>query len=309
MLPFEWIVQMADADTRIDCFLAEKQETFTRSALKKLFDSGEILVNGQSKPKNYKLKAGDNITLAHRGAAKASSGIPVKAESFPLEIVYEDDHILVVNKSKGMTVHPSAAGESGTLVNALLFHCKGGLPDTENALRPGIVHRIDKDTSGLLVIAKTANALTMLAEQAEAHTMTRKYVGVVHGNLKQDTGAIDAPIGRHPVHRTRNCVIEGGRKAVTQYRVIERLRGFTYAEFTLETGRMHQIRVHMAHIGHPLAGDILYAAAKPLKQLHGQCLHAKTLGFTHPATLERMEFTADPPQYFVDFINEHAMED
>lgn len=309
MLTFKFIALPDNANQRADRFLAERQNNFTRSALEKLFDSGKILVNGQSKPKNYKLKSGDKIEIAYDEAALKQGNIIVKAENLPLKIIYEDNHILVVNKPKGMAVHPSTAEESGTLVNALLFHCGGKLSDIGEALRPGIVHRIDKDTSGLLVAAKTNEAHEMLAEQAEAHTMTRKYEGIVHGGLKQDLGIVDAPIGRHPVHRTRNCVLQGGRAAITRYRVIERLNGFTHVEFTLETGRIHQIRVHMSHIGHPLTGDTVYGFTKPVKYLHGQCLHAKTLGFTHPETLERMEFTTDLPKYFIDFLSKYTMED
>lgn len=309
MLTLKFLAAASDADNRIDRFLAENQNSFTRSALEKLFESGKILVNGQSKQKNYKLKSGDKIEIAYNETQQKLGNNTVKPENLPLEIIYEDSHILVVNKPKGMAVHPSSADESGTLVNALLFHCGGKLSDIGESLRPGIVHRIDKDTSGLLVVAKTNKAHEMLAEQAKTHTMTRKYEGVVHGKLKQDIGIVDAPIGRHPVHRTRNCVLQGGREAVTHYRVIERLNGFTYAEFTLETGRMHQIRVHMSHIGHPLAGDTVYGSAKPVKSLRGQCLHAKILGFTHPETLERMEFTTDLPKYFTDFLAKYTMED
>lgn len=302
-----------DKDKRIDRFLAENQKDFTRSSLEKLFDSGKILVNGQCKPKSYKLQCGDKIEIVCREIPSNSESVDVKPQDLPLEIIYEDDFILVINKPKGMLVHPGAAGESDTLVNALLFHCGGKLSNLGDPLRPGILHRIDRDTSGLLVAAKTDEAHQMLAEQAEAHTMTRKYEGVVHGNIKSDEGVIDVPIGRHPVHRTKNCVLENGRRAVTYYRVIQRINGFTHMEFTLETGRMHQIRVHMAHIGHPVAGDLVYCASKlqsnPTKSLRGQCLHAKTLGFTHPETLERMEFTTVLPKYFTDFLRKNTLED
>lgn len=311
----KFLASEGDCDKRTDRFLAEKQKDFTRSALEKLFSSGKILVNGQSKPKSYKLQAGDEIEITLSKTPSVVENIDVKSQDLPLEIVYEDDHVLVINKPKGMLVHPGAAGETGTLVNALLFHCGGKLSNVGDSLRPGIVHRIDKDTSGLIVAAKTNEAHEMLAEQAEAHTMTRKYEGVVHGRLNSDDGVIDAPIGRHPVHRTKNCVLENGRRAVTHYRVIQRLNGFTHVELTLETGRMHQIRVHMAHIGHPVAGDPVYCAFKAnkyehqLKSLRGQCLHAKTLGFTHPETLERMEFTTGLPKYFTDFLAKYTMED
>lgn len=305
----KFIAEDCDRDKRIDHFLTEKQKDFTRSALERLFYSGKILVNGQSRPKSYKLKAYDEIEITLNEALSNTENNSVGSQNLPINIVYEDEYILVVDKPKGMIVHPSATGETGTLVNALLFHCGGRLSNVGDPLRPGIVHRIDKDTSGLIVAAKTNAAHKMLAEQAEAHTMTRKYEGVVHGNLKSGESVIDAPIGRHPIHRTKNCVLENGRRAVTHYRVIQRLNGFTHMEFTLETGRMHQIRVHMAHLGHPVAGDLVYGASKQIKSLHGQCLHAKMLGFTHPETLERMEFTTVLPKYFTDFLAKYVMED
>lgn len=309
MQPLEFTAAEADYGKRVDLFLAEKQNNFTRSALKKMFDSEKIFVNGQSAQKNYKLKQGDEINI--NLDIKPSNAEPtyVKPQYLPLNIVYEDEHIIVINKPKGMVVHPATLDETGTLVNALLFHCDGKLSDSVDPLRPGIVHRIDKDTSGLLVAAKTNEAHEMLSKQAEAHTMTRKYEGVVHGRLKSDAGIIDAPIGRHPVRRTKNCVVESGRRAVTHYRVIQQLNGFAHVEFTLETGRMHQIRVHMAHIGHPVTGDLVYSAIKPVKSLHGQCLHAKTLGFTHPTTLENLEFTSVLPKYFTDFLAGLILED
>lgn len=299
-------VTAEDADGRIDRFLALRQSGLTRSGLERLFDAGKILVNGKSKPKNYKLCTNDEIVLLD---GEKAVEINVKAQNITLEIPYEDEHLLVVNKPKGMAAHPSSQGEDGTLVNALLYHCGDKLSSVGEAFRPGIVHRIDKDTSGLLVVAKTNEAHESLKKQAAEHTMLRRYEGVVYGSLKDDAGVIDAPIGRHPVRRTKNCVCDNGRHAVTRYFVLRRYNGFTHAGFELETGRMHQIRVHLAYIGHPLAGDALYGPPKPIKSLKGQCLHAGTLGFIHPATGERLEFSAMPPPCFTDFLNMLELED
>lgn len=292
-----------DESKRLDRFLSERQQDFTRSGLEKLFVSGKIFVNGAKKPKNYKIKTGDTVELEPEGKSPETD---VNPQDLPLEILYEDEHILVVNKPSGMVVHPSSADETGTLVNALMYHLGGALSDIAGELRPGIVHRIDKDTSGLLVVAKTNEAHEGIAKQAEAHTMRRIYEGVAHGCVKASEGSIDAPIARHPVHRTKNCVpkdAKNARHSVTHYRVLQRFDRFTHMEFSLETGRMHQIRVHMAHIGHPIAGDALYGPAKVVKGLNGQCLHARTLGFIHPVTLESMTFSSELPEYFTDFLN------
>jgi len=283
---------------RLDKFLAGNQNTFTRSALQKLFDGGMVLVNGVSAAKSYKLKIGDMVEILPVGSDAAVGLIP---QDLPLQIIYEDDYLAVVDKEKGMVVHPSSFEETGTLVNALLYRFGEYLSSIGGELRPGIVHRIDKDTSGLLVIAKNDDVHRSLAGQVEEHTMLRQYVGIVRGDLKDDAGTVNEPVGRSPAHRTKNCVITGGRHAVTYYKVLGRYMGHTLVEFTLGTGRTHQIRVHMAHIGHPVAGDSLYGAP-PLKTLNGQCLHAKTLGFTHPATRERLTFTSSPPRYFEEFL-------
>lgn len=292
-------VNAEDVNERIDRFLALRQTGLTRSGLERLFDSGKILVNGQGKPKSYKLKENDKIEILRD---EKPIEIVVKPKNITLEILYEDGHFLVVNKPKGISVHPASNDDDSTLVNALLYHCGGKLSSVGEAFRPGIVHRIDKDTSGLLVVAKTNEAHESLSKQVRGHTMRRRYEGVVYGGLKDEEGVIDAPIGRHPVHRTKNCVCDNGRDAVTSYFVLRRFNGFTHAAFELKTGRMHQIRVHLAYIGHPLAGDVLYGPPKPIKSLKGQCLHAGILGFSHPVTGERLEFSSNPPTCFTDFI-------
>ena len=285
------------ADMRLDKFLAENQGAFTRSGLQKLFEAEAVLVNGTAVAKNYKLKTGDKIEIQVTQDELEANLTP---QDLPLNIVFEDESIAVINKEKGMVVHPSPMKETGTLVNALLYRYGGGLSRIGGELRPGIVHRIDKDTSGLLVIAKNDHVHLSLAKQAEEHTMLRLYSGVVRGGLKDDAGTVDAPIGRNPINRTKYRVLSGGRRAVTHYTVLMRYTGYTLLEFMLETGRTHQIRVHMAHIGHPVMGDAVYGA--PLKGLNGQCLHAKTLGFTHPVTGERLTFASELPHYFEEFL-------
>ncbi|MBQ6499466.1 MAG: RluA family pseudouridine synthase, partial [Ruminococcus sp.] len=223
-------------------------------------------------------------------------------EDIPLDIVYEDADLLVVNKPKDMVVHPAPGHFSGTLVNALMFHCMDGLSGINGELRPGIVHRIDKNTSGLLVVAKSDKAHAGLSEQIKDHSFTREYLAVAYGNIKEDERTVDAPIGRHKTDRKRMCVTElNSRPAVTHIKVLERYNGFTYILCRLETGRTHQIRVHLAYIGHPIAGDDVYGPSKVITELRGQCLHAYKLGFVHPVTGEYMEFTADPPESFVSF--------
>jgi 23S rRNA pseudouridine1911/1915/1917 synthase len=223
-------------------------------------------------------------------------------QDIPLDIVYEDDDLLVVNKPKGMVVHPAAGNYTDTLVNALLFHCKDSLSGINGVMRPGIVHRIDKNTSGLLMVAKNDNSHNFLAEQIKEHSFKREYEAVVYGNVKTDSGTINAPIARHPVKRKQMAVSTGGRDAVTHYEVLERFEGFTHLRLRLETGRTHQIRVHMAYMGHPVAGDDVYGPKKVITSLNGQCLHAKVLGFIHPSTKEYMEFDSQLPEYFKGFL-------
>ncbi len=285
---------------RIDAFVAEAAESLTRSAVQKLIEDGCITVNQKTVPKNYKLRAGDSVAV-HIPEPVAAEALP---ENIPLDIVYEDDDLLVVNKPRGMVVHPAAGNYTGTLVNALLYHCGDSLSGINGVVRPGIVHRIDKDTSGLLIVAKNDFAHQHLAEQIKAHSFTRKYRAVVCGNIKTDEGTIDAPIGRHPTDRKKMTVThQNARNAVTHYKVLERLAGYTYLELTLETGRTHQIRVHMASIGHPVAGDPVYGGKNYLKKLDGQCLHAFYIAFVHPRSGETLAFSAPLPDYFEDFLN------
>ena len=287
-----------DAGSRLDAFLALNLEGKTRSAVQKLMDQGKVLVNGKTGRKNDKVKPGDSIQVE----IPEPEPLELLPQDIPLDIVYEDEHLLVVNKPKGMVVHPAPGNPDGTLVNALLYHCGESLSGINGVIRPGIVHRIDKDTSGLLMVAKNDLAHQSLAAQIAAHTFTRMYNTVVYGNLKTDEGTISAPIARHPTDRKKMAVVPGGREAVTHYQALERLPGFTLVECRLETGRTHQIRVHMAHIGHPVAGDPVYGPKKCITSLNGQCLHARLLGFVHPATGEYMEFDSGLPPYFTDFL-------
>jgi 23S rRNA pseudouridine1911/1915/1917 synthase len=282
---------------RLDAFLASRLPDVTRSYIQKLIGLGNVCVEGHDKTaKNYRLKTGDCISLE-----LPEPEVPdILPEDIPLDIVYEDDHLLVVNKPRGMVVHPAVGNFTGTLVNAVMFHCGDQLSSINGVVRPGIVHRIDKDTSGLLVIAKTDTAHRGLAEQFAVHSIKRAYRAVVYNNIKSDEGCIDAPIGRNPKDRLKMAVVsqETGRRAVTAYRVLERSGKFTYIECKLETGRTHQIRVHMAYIGHPLLGDPLYGSRKGMNGVEGQILHAKELGFVHPVTNEYMEFDSELPEYF-----------
>ncbi len=284
---------------RIDKYLAELDSELTRSAVQKLIDDEMVTVNGKVPQKNMKLREGDRIILT------VPEPIPPEAlpENIPLDIVYEDGDLLVVNKPRGMVVHPAAGNPDGTLVNALLYHCGDSLSGINGILRPGIVHRIDKDTSGLLIVAKNDFSHRLLAEQIKEHSFTRKYQAVVCGNIKEDSGTVNAPIGRHPTDRKKMTVtLKNSREAVTHYRVITRYRGYTHVELTLETGRTHQIRVHMANMGHPVAGDPVYGGKNYLKKLDGQCLHAYYISFLHPRTNETLTLSAPLPQYFTDFL-------
>lgn len=295
---FDFLVEIAGE--RIDRFLAGEFSDKTRSFVQKLIEEESVLVNGQIISKNYKLRAGDCIEVS----LPEPVPLDVCAEDIRLDILYEDADLLVVNKPKGMVVHPAAGNENGTLVNALLYHCRDSLSGINGVLRPGIVHRIDKDTSGVLMVAKNDRAHQHLAAQIKEHSFLREYRAVVYGNIKEDSGIIDAPIGRSNKDRKKMCVTDqNARQAVTHFEVLERFRGFTYLKFRLETGRTHQIRVHMAYLGHPIAGDPVYGPKKVLSQLNGQCLHAMTLGFEHPTTREWMEFSAPLPSCFTDFLD------
>lgn len=289
-----------EGNIRLDVFVAEIGE-ITRSRAAKLIEDGCVLVNSKVAAKNLKLKTGDNVVLNLPNPVSYD----VKAEEIPLDIVYEDDDLLVVNKPKGMVVHPANGNLDGTLVNALMHHCGDTLSGINGVMRPGIVHRIDKNTSGLLMVAKNDTAHNGLAAQIKEHSFTREYEAVVYGNLKDDEGIIDAPIGRHPVKRKQMAVTDKNSKnAVTHYKVIERFGNFTHIRLRLETGRTHQIRVHMAYIGHAVAGDDVYGPKKVITSLNGQCLHAKKVGFVHPITNKYLEFESDLPNYFTKFLKE-----
>ena len=285
---------------RLDVYVSEVAE-ITRSYAVKLIESGCVSVNGQTADKKTKLKNGFEISIV----VPDPEEITVEAENIPLDIVYEDRDLLVVNKPKGMVVHPAAGNFNGTLVNAVLFHCKDSLSGINGVLRPGIVHRIDKNTSGLLLVAKNDNAHNSLALQLKEHSLTREYEAIVYGNIKNDTGRIEAPIGRHPTKRKQMAInASGGKDAVTNYTVLERFGDFTYVRLRLETGRTHQIRVHMASIGHPVAGDDVYGPKRVITKLSGQCLHARKIGFIHPTHENYLEFNSDLPEYFSKFLEE-----
>ncbi len=283
---------------RLDAFVADNTD-ISRSRVVKLIEEGNVLLNGKSANKKAGVKEGDRVEVTLPDAVPPEA----VAQDIPLDILYEDDDLLVVNKPKGMVVHPAAGNYEGTLVNALLAHCGSSLSGIGGVMRPGILHRIDKNTSGLLMVAKNDNAHNRLAAQIKEHSFTREYEAVVYGNIKADEGTVNAPIGRHPVKRKQMAVtLKNSKEAVTHYKVIARYEGFTHIRCILETGRTHQIRVHMAHIGHPVAGDDVYGPKKVIKELSGQCLHAKKVGFVHPNG-EYMEFESQLPDYFIAFIN------
>lgn len=292
-------VDESGAGVRIDRLLSDNIDCLTRSGLSKLIADGNVTVNSLCVSKNYKCRLKDDITVIIPDAQP----LEAEAENIPLDIVYEDDDLLVVNKSKGMVVHPAAGNYNGTLVNALLYHCKDSLSGINGVIRPGIVHRIDKDTSGLLIVAKNDMAHLNLAGQIKEHSFHRAYQAVCYGNIKEDRGTVHQPIGRHPIDRKKMAVTDKNSKdAITHYEVIERYGDFTHIRCILETGRTHQIRVHMAYIGHPLAGDSVYGPKKVITKLSGQCLHAGEIGFVHPRTNEYMELKSQLPQYFNDFL-------
>ncbi len=297
----EFITTVEDeAGERIDKFLSEELIDRSRSFLQKLIKEQYVKVNGKPVKSSYRLISGDLVCILFPEPERPN----IAAENILLNILYEDDDIIVVNKPKQMVVHPAPGHYSGTLVNALLYHCQDNLSGINGSLRPGIVHRIDMDTTGSLVICKNDAAHQSLSAQLKNHSIHRVYEAVVHGNLKEETGLINAPIGRHPTERKKmSTLAKNGREAVTHYRVLERFGNFTYIQCRLETGRTHQIRVHMASIGHPLLGDLVYGPKKcPFPNLQGQTLHAKTLGFLHPKTGEYVEFTAPLPDYFTNLV-------
>ncbi len=285
---------------RADIFVANELE-ITRSHAATLFANNNVLLGGKSISKNTKLKNG-NVLVVN---IPDPTPLNVVAQNIPLEIVYEDNYLLVVSKPKGMVVHPANGNSENTLVNALLHHCKDSLSGINGVLRPGIVHRIDKDTSGLLIVAKSDEAHIGLAEQIKEHSFTREYEAVVYGSFKEKNGTINAPIGRHPIKRKQMAVTDYNSKfAVTHYTVLKEYNGFSYVRLRLETGRTHQIRVHMSYIGHAVAGDTVYGPKKAITKLGGQCLHAKKIGFIHPITKQYLEFESELPEYFTAFLKE-----
>lgn len=290
---------------RLDLFLSESAEGLSRSAAQQLCEAGRVFCGGLPGAKNLRLKAGSEVRFFLSDPVK----LDAFPEDIPLEIVYEDEHLVVVNKPQGMVVHPAPGNPDHTLVNALLYHCRGQLSSINGVIRPGIVHRIDKDTSGLLVAAKTNEAHVGLCEQFAVHSITRVYEAVVYGGFSEDDGAVEGLIGRSPKDRKKMAVVaKNGKYAYTSYHVEQRFSGFTHISARLKTGRTHQIRVHMASIGHPLAGDSVYGPRACITKLQGQCLHAGTLGFVHPCSGVYMEFTSGLPAYFQSFLQELAQE-
>ncbi|MGN0621381.1 MAG: RluA family pseudouridine synthase [Porcipelethomonas sp.] len=297
MNSFVFEAGVTDAGKRLDKWLVEKDIEITRSALQNLIEAGNVSVNGKAAAKNYKLRAEDKIALEIPDPER----INIEAEEIPLDIVYEDLSLLVVNKPKGMVVHPAPGNYSGTLVNALMYHCGDSLSGINGVIRPGIVHRIDKNTSGLLIVAKNDTAHNGLACQIKEHSFTREYEAVACGRFRDTDGTIDAPIGRHHTDRKKMCVTDKNSKnAVTHYHVIEQYDRYAYLKLRLETGRTHQIRVHLSYMGHPVLGDDVYG--KPFKGIEGQCLHARKIGFVHPESGEYMEFESELPDYFKEIL-------
>ena len=283
-----------ESGDRVDALLARSIDSLTRSAAQRLIEDGAVLLGGKAVKKNYKCAAGDRFEVLLAEAEETE----LVAQDIPLDVVYEDEDVIVVNKPKGLVVHPAPGHPDGTLVNALLYHCGDSLSGINGELRPGIVHRIDRDTSGLIIAAKNDFAHVKLAEQLQDHTLARTYRCIVTGNLREDTGTVNAPIGRCPADRKKMAVVASGRNAVTHWTVLERYPGVNYVECRLETGRTHQIRVHMAYIGHPILGDTVYGNKKPVPGLQGQCLHAVGLKFIHPRTGELVELTCGLPEEF-----------
>lgn len=307
MNPIEVLIDSDYEGERVDKYLSVIFPDSSRAALQKAVEAGNALINGKPVAKNYRLHAGDRLSFS----PLAVRPLDVTPENIPLDIAYEDNDLLVVNKPKGMVVHPAPGNYDGTLVNALLYHCPDSLSGINGVLRPGIVHRIDKDTSGLLIVAKNDFAHRALASQIAEHSFKREYRAIVTGHLKEDSGTVIAPIGRNPNDRKKMAVTDKNSKnAVTHYETIEKYVGYSYLKLRLETGRTHQIRVHMAYLGHPLAGDTVYGhPPKNELSLGGQCLHAGLIGFVHPRTNEYMEFQSPLPDYFTKFQRSLTLED
>ena len=289
-----------DKGSRLDKYLGDSFSDVSRSHFQKMISQGLILVNGEIKNSKYLLRTDDEIVILQEPVQH----IEIKAVNIPLDILYEDDDVIVVNKPKGMVVHPAPGHFEDTLVNALMYHCKGSLSGINGQLRPGIVHRIDMDTTGSLIACKNDIAHNSLAEQLKIHSINRIYEGIVIGTINEEEGTIDKPIGRSPKDRKKMAIVPGKKEAITHFKVLKRFDGYTYVQFKLETGRTHQIRVHMASIGHPLLGDKVYGPEKCKFKLQGQTLHAKTLGFIHPVSNEYIEINAPLPDYFQKLLND-----
>ena len=288
-----------EGGVRLDVFLAERLPEYSRSAVTRLIESGFVTQGGVPARKNRKVQSGETYVVNLPEPVETE----LRAQDIPLDVVYEDEDVIVVNKPRGMVVHPAPGHAEGTLVNALLAHCGDSLSGIGGEKRPGIVHRIDKDTSGLIIAAKNDAAHRSLSEQLKSRSLSRVYEAVILGNIRSDAGTVDAPLGRHPTDRKRQTVTEkNARNAVTHYEVLARYNGYTHVRCKLETGRTHQIRVHMAYIGHPVLGDLVYGRKKPEKGLSGQCLHARELTFVHPRTSESIRLTSDLPVYFTDVL-------
>lgn len=297
--PVELVLSEREEGIRLDKVLAERLPDLTRTAIQRLLEEELVLINGKPAAKNRKGRAGDSVAVR----IPDPEPLCLQAENVPLDVVYEDDDLLVVNKPQGMVVHPAPGNYQGTLVNALLAHCGTSLSGINGVIRPGIVHRIDKDTSGLLMVAKNDFAHQGLARQIKEHSFRREYEAVVVGRMKQESGVVNAPIGRHPIDRKKMAVTEkNSKEAVTYFRVIAEYPGYTHIRLRLETGRTHQIRVHMAYLGHPVAGDPVYGLRKPDLGLKGQCLHARLIGFVHPRDGRYLEFESPLPDYFTRLL-------
>ncbi len=288
------------AGERIDALLARNVADLSRSAAQRLIEQGDVSVNGSPVKKNYKSSPGDLVCVR----LPEPENVEIIPQDIPLDVVFEDADVIVINKPRGLVVHPAPGHPDGTLVNALLWHCGDSLSGIGGEKRPGIVHRIDMDTSGLLIVAKNDYAHQHLSAQLSDHSLARTYEAVVYGRVKEDSGTVDAPIGRHPIDRKRMAIVaKGGREAVTHYEVIARYRGYTHIRCRLETGRTHQIRVHMEKLGHPLVGDMVYGRKRAEKGLEGQCLHARELRFIHPRSGEEVHLVTELPEYFRDVLS------
>lgn len=293
-----YTIEEENVGKRLDLFISENDVDMSRSFVQGIIEKQQVKVNGQIRKSNYKLKLGDRVQVELAEPVE----LQVEAEDIPLDIIYEDSDVIVINKPQDMVVHPAPGNYTGTLVNGLLHHCKD-LSGINGVIRPGIVHRIDKDTSGVLVVAKNDKSHNSLAMQLKDHSMKRTYYAIVEGIVKEEEGTVRTNIGRHPIERIKMAVVKDGKEAITNYKVLERFKSNTLVECRLETGRTHQIRVHMAHLHHPLIGDQVYGYKKQKFKLQGQALHAKNLGFIHPTTGEYMEFDSQLPKYFQDILD------